>query len=39
MLGRANLKIGLAKGKKMHDKRASIKDREWKRDKQRLLKG
>jgi len=37
--GRAKLKIGLAKGKKQHDKRASIKDREWKRDQQRLLKG
>jgi len=39
MRGRAKLKIGLAKGKKMHDKRASIKDRDWKRDKQRILKG
>ena len=39
MRGRAKLKIGLAKGKKMHDKRASIKERDWKRDKQRLLKG
>lgn len=37
--GRAKLKIGLAKGKKQHDKRASIKDREWKRDQQRILKG
>ncbi len=37
--GRAKLKIGLAKGKKQHDKRASIKDREWKRDQQRVLKG
>ena len=39
MRGRAKLKIGLAKGKKMHDKRASIKERDWKRDKQRILKG
>ncbi|MBX2848520.1 MAG: SsrA-binding protein SmpB [Acidiferrobacterales bacterium] len=38
MRGRAKLKIGLAKGKKMHDKRASIKERDWKRDKQRILK-
>jgi len=37
--GRAKLKIGLAKGKKQHDKRASIKDRDWKRDQQRLMKG
>jgi len=37
--GRAKLKIGLAKGKKQHDKRASIKDRDWKRDQQRILKG
>lgn len=38
MRGRAKLKIGLAKGKKQHDKRASIKDRDWQRDKQRILK-
>ncbi len=37
--GRAKLKIGLAKGKKQHDKRASIKDRDWKREQQRILKG
>ncbi len=36
--GRAKLKIGLAKGKKDHDKRSSIKDRDWNRDKQRILK-
>jgi len=36
--GRVKLKIALAKGKKMYDKRASIKQREWDRDKQRLLK-
>lgn len=36
--GRAKLEIGLAKGKKQHDKRASIKAREWQREKQRLLK-
>lgn len=36
--GRAKLEIALAKGKKQHDKRAAIKDREWKRDKERLMK-
>ena len=36
--GRAKLDVGLARGKKLHDKRASEKDREWERDKQRLLK-
>jgi SsrA-binding protein len=36
--GRAKLEIGLAKGKKQHDKRATDKDRDWQRDKQRLLK-
>lgn len=35
--GRAKLEIGLAKGKKQHDKRESIKQRDWQRDKQRLL--
>lgn len=36
--GRAKLKIGLAKGKKEHDKRANIKERDWNRDKQRIMK-
>lgn len=36
--GRAKLKFGLAKGKKQHDKRASDKDRDWKRQKERILK-
>lgn len=36
--GRVKLKIGLAKGKKQYDKRAAIKQREWDRDRQRLLK-
>lgn len=36
--GRAKLKIALAKGKKKYDKRAAIKQREWERDKHRLLK-
>jgi SsrA-binding protein len=35
--GRVKLAIGLAKGKKQHDKRAAEKDREWDREKQRLL--
>jgi SsrA-binding protein len=35
--GRAKLRIGLAKGKKQHDKRATEKDRDWQRDKSRLL--
>lgn len=35
--GRAKLKLGLAKGKQAHDKRASIKDRDWQRQKGRLL--
>ena len=32
------LQIGLAKGKKAHDKRATEKERDWQRQKQRLLK-
>lgn len=36
--GRAKLQIGLAKGKKQHDKRAVEKDRDWQRDKARILK-
>ena len=35
--GRIKVEIGLAKGKKQHDKRASEKDREWQREKQRLM--
>lgn len=35
--GRAKLEIGLAKGKKQHDKRAAERDRDWQRDKARLL--
>ena len=37
--GRAKLEIALAKGKQAHDKRASEKDRDWSREKQRLMKG
>ncbi len=36
--GRVKLDIGLAKGKKQHDKRATAKDRDWKRQKARILK-
>jgi SsrA-binding protein len=34
----AKVKIGIAKGKKLYDKRASIKAKEWKRERQRELK-
>ncbi len=36
--GLAKLEIGLAKGKKLHDKRATEKDRDWQREKQRIFK-
>jgi SsrA-binding protein len=36
--GRVKVAIGLAKGKKQHDKRAVEKDRDWQRDKARILK-
>lgn len=36
--GRAKLEIGVAKGKKAHDKRADAKERDWQRQKERLLK-
>ncbi len=36
--GRAKLEIGLAKGKKQHDKRATSKERDWQREKRRILK-
>ena len=35
--GRIKLDVGLAKGKKQYDKRATIKEREWNREQQRLL--
>jgi SsrA-binding protein len=35
--GRAKLQIGLAKGKKQHDKRAADKERDWQRERARLL--
>ena len=36
--GRVKIDIGLAKGKKAHDKRAALKDRDWQREKARTLK-
>ncbi|PXA97163.1 SsrA-binding protein [Nostoc sp. 3335mG] len=35
--GRAKVELALAKGKKTHDKRETIKERDWKRDQQRIL--
>jgi len=37
--GKVKAEIGLAKGKQSHDKRAVEKDRDWQRDKQRIMKG
>jgi len=36
--GRVKLDFGLAKGKKQHDKRASEREREWRREKEQLMK-
>jgi SsrA-binding protein len=36
--GKAKLEIGLARGKKQHDKRTDSRDRDWQREKGRLLK-
>ena len=35
--GRAKVELALAKGQQTHDKRATIKDRDWQRDKARLM--
>ena len=35
--GFAKIQIGLAKGKKQHDKRADIKERDWNRQKDRIM--
>jgi SsrA-binding protein len=35
--GWIKLEMGLAKGKKQHDKRQVVKEREWQREQQRLL--
>jgi SsrA-binding protein len=37
--GRAKIKLGLAKGKKLHDRRADAAKRDWQRDKARLMRG
>ncbi len=36
---RVKLEIGLGKGKQLHDKRATEKERDWNREKSRVLKG
>lgn len=36
--GRAKLRVGLGRGRKLYDKRQAVKEREWNRDRQRLLK-
>lgn len=36
--GRAKLTVGIAKGKKQHDKRAAAKERDWQRQRERILK-
>jgi len=36
--GRAKLAVGLARGKKQHDKREAKKDRDWQRQKARIMK-
>ena len=36
--GKVKVELALAKGKKTHDKRETIKERDWKRDQQRILK-
>ncbi len=35
--GRAKVELALARGKKVHDKRETVKERDWKREQQRLL--
>ena len=35
--GRAKVELALARGKKMHDKRETVKERDWKREQRRLL--
>lgn len=35
--GRVKLEIGLGRGKKLHDKRATEKDRDWQREKERVM--
>jgi SsrA-binding protein len=35
--GRAKVELALARGKKLHDKRETVKDRDWKREQGRLM--
>ena len=35
--GRAKVELALARGKKVHDKRDTVKERDWKREQARLL--
>ena len=35
--GRAKVELALARGKKIHDKRDTMKERDWKREQQRLM--
>jgi SsrA-binding protein len=37
--GFAKVELGLAKGKRQHEKRDSIKERDWKRDQARIMRG
>jgi SsrA-binding protein len=37
--GKAKILLGIAEGKKQHDKRATIKEKDWKREQGRILKG
>jgi SsrA-binding protein len=37
--GRVKVEIGIARGKRQHDKRKVIKDRDWERQKARIMKG
>ncbi len=37
--GRAKLDLALARGKKLHDKRATMRERDWQREKGRLMRG
>ena len=36
--GRVKVEIGLARGKRAHDKRADVKERDWQRQKARIMK-
>jgi SsrA-binding protein len=36
--GRVKLELGLGKGKKLHDKRDTERDRDWKREQERIMK-